>query len=185
MGKVKDFFAFNWKGMIVSFILIVAFGIMGMIGVKRYYYDNELQKAIDKNIIVEAEIVALVYNSNSSTMGASTAYYIQYSYTDGEIGVIYEGSCGSGDQRTRERDLKRIGEKVKIYIGGVGKSIFTKGLPLSHAVSFGAEISLKDSIVLMSVGFSIIFIVLVLIVVYLVLIYGKPPKRKRKVESKQ
>ncbi len=175
MEKFKDFLAFSWKGIIVSVMLLALFCLGGSLGVLRYLTDTELQQAIEKRIIVEAQIVRLSYTS-SMPHGRGSTYTIIYSYTDDDTGIVYEGGCGRGDYRTEERDKQRIGEKVEIYIGGLSKA----GLPLSSPVSYGTEVSMTDAIVVMSVFFSLIFIYIVLIVLYVLYFFGKLPEMRRK-----
>lgn len=181
MAKSKKLHALSLKGIILSIIVLTVFGFIGVKATLDYIYNKELQSAINKGIVVEAEIVALVHSS-AMPQGHGSTYKIMYRYTDKD-GLVYEGYCGSGYYRTEEEDRKRIGEKVEIYIGGLSE---VGAQPLCRAVSYGTEVDVITDIILMSVFYSAILIYITLIVIYCLIFYDKLPKlRKSKSNSSE
>ena len=69
MRKSQRLHAFSWLGVILSVIVLAVFGFIGVKSTLDYNYCKELQTAIDKGIIVEAEIVALKYKSSGGNHG--------------------------------------------------------------------------------------------------------------------
>ena len=176
MAKSKKLPALSLKGVILSIIVIAAFGLIAVKSTLSYIYCKELQTAINKGIVVEAEIVYLRHNANG--LHGST-YRIMYRYVDDD-GIVYEGSCGSGSGNYWEEEEARrklIGQKVEIYIGGLSK---VGARPLCWAVSYGTEITVTDYIVLMSVFYSAILIYIGLVILYCLFFYDKLPKLKNK-----
>ena len=173
MAKSNKLHALSLKGVILSIIVIAAFGLIAVTSTLSYIYCKELQTAINKVIVVEAEIVYLRHNANG--LHGST-YRIMYRYIDDD-GIVYEGSCGSGDYRDEEEARKLIGQKVEIYIGGLSK---VGARPLCWAVCYGAEVSVITEITLMSVFYSAILIYIVLVIIYCLFFYDKLPKLKNK-----
>lgn len=170
--------ALSWKGIILSIIVIATFGFIAIKSTLDYVYCKELQTAINKGIVVEAEIVALDYRSG----GHGSIYHIMYRYTD-EDGIVYESYCGSGNYLTEEEARKRIGEKVEIYIGGLSK---VGAQPLSRAVCYGTKVDVRDDVIVMSVFYAAILIYIVLVIIYCLFFYDKLPKlKKRKSESRE
>lgn len=173
IAKSKKLHALSWKGIILSIIVIAVFGFIGAKSMVDYIYCKELQAAINKDIIVEAEIVALVRTSGVRHGGGSI-YNIMYRYID-EDGIVYESYCGRGNYETEEEARKLIGEKVEIYIGGVGS--FSR--PLCRAVSFGTKVDASQYIIVMSVFYSAILVYILLVILYCLFFYDKLPKLKK------
>ena len=173
MAKSEKLPALSWKGVILSIIVIAVFGFIAIKSTFEYIYCKELQTAINKGIVVEADIVYLRHNV--SGLNGST-YRIMYRYVDDD-GIVYEGSCGSGDYRDEEEARKRIGQKVEIYIGGLSK---VGARPLCWAVCYGSEVSVRDEIIVMSVFYSAIIIYIALVILYCLIFYDKLPKLKNK-----
>lgn len=107
MAKSQRLHAFSWLGVILSIIALSVFGFIGAKSTLDYNYCKELQTAIDKGIIVEAEIVALVHTSGGKNSGS--IYNIMYRYTD-QDGIVYESYCGRGNYETEaeENSSKRF-----------------------------------------------------------------------------
>ncbi len=179
MKKSQKMHALSWKGVIISIIVLAVFGFIGAKATLDYIYCNELQATIDKNIIVEAEIVALNYKSSGGNRGHGSIYYIMYRYTD-EEGIIYESYCGSGNYETEEDDRKLIGEKVAIYIGGLSK---VGAQPLSRAVCYGTKVEVSTEIILMSIFYSAIILYIAAVIIYCLFFYDKLPIRKKKPDN--
>lgn len=178
MAKSQKLHALSWKGIILSIIVVAVFGFIGVKSTLDYIYCKELQAAINKGVIVEAEIVALVHTSGVRHGGGSI-YNIEYRYID-EDGVVYESYCGRGNYETEEEARKLIGEKVEIYIGGVGS--FSR--PLCRAVSFGTKVDVSQYIIVMSVFYSAILVYIGLVILYCLFFYDKLPiSKKRKTDS--
>lgn len=174
MAKSKKLHALSWKGVILSIIVIAVFGFIAVKSTLNYIYCKELQTAINKGIVVEAEIVSLKHNSSG---GHGSIYYIMYRYIDDD-GIVYEGSYGrgSGDYwEEEEARRKLIGQKVEIYIGGLSK---VGAQPLSRAVCYGTEVDVSNEIIVMSVFYSAILIYFVLVILYSLFFYDKLPKLK-------
>lgn len=178
MRKSQRLHAFSWLGIVLSLVVIAVFGFIGAKGTLEYIHCKELQAAIDKNIIVEAEIVALKYKSSGGNHGHGSIYYIMYRYTD-EEGIIYESYCGSGNYKTEAEDRKRIGEKVNVYIGGLSAT----GRPLSRAVCYGTEVDVGTEIILMSVFYSAFILYIVAVILYCLFFYNILPIRKKKPDN--
>ena len=177
MAKSDKLPALSWKGVILTIVVLAVFAFIAITATLNYIYSKELQVAVNKGIVVEAEIVYLKHNFNG-THGST--YHVIYRYIDDD-GIVYEGSCGKGDYRDEEEARKLIGQKVEIYIGGlseVGKR------PLCWAVSYGAEISVRVEIIVMSVFYSAILIYIVLLIVYCLYFYDKLTKLHKKQISK-
>ncbi len=179
MRKSQRLHAFSWLGVILSVIVLAVFGFIGVKSTLDYNYCKELQTAIDKGIIVEAEIVALKYKSSGGNHGHGSIYYIMYRYTD-EDGIIYESYCGSGNYETEAEDRKRIGEKVEIYIGGLSE---VGAQPLSRAVCYGTEVDVGTEIILMSVFYSAIVLYIIAVILYCLFFYDKLPFQKKKSDN--
>ncbi len=177
MRKSQKLHALSWKGVILSIIVLAVFGVIGAKATIDYIYCKELQATIDKNIIVEAEIVALKYKSSGGNHGHGSIYFIMYHYT-GEDGIIYEGFCGSGNYETEEDDRKLIGEKVAIYIGGLSK---VGAKPLSRAVCYGTKVEVSTEIILMGVFYSAIVLYVVAVIIYCLFFYNKLPFQKKEI----
>ena len=173
MEKSEKLQALSWKGVILSIIVISVFGFIAVKATFDYIYCRELQIAINKGIVVEAEIVYFKHNANGLH---GSIYYIMYRYVDDD-GIVYEGSCGSGDYRNEEDARKLIGQKVEIYIGGLSK---VGARPLCWAVCYGADIDVSNEIILMSVFYSAILIYIVLVILYSLFFYDKLPKLHKK-----
>ena len=176
MAKSNKLHALSWKGVILSIIVIAAFGLIAVKSTLSYIYCKELQTAIDKDIVVEAEIVYFKHNANGLH---GSNYQIMYRYIDDD-GIVYEGSCGSGGGNYWEEEEARrelIGQKVEIYIGGLSK---VGAQPLCWAVCYGPEIDVSTEIILMSVFYSAILIYIVLVILYCLLFYDKLPKLHKK-----
>lgn len=179
MRKSQKLHALSWKGVILSIIVLAVFGFIGAKATIDYIYCKELQAAIDKGIIVEAEIVALKYKSSGGNHGHGSIYYIMYRYTD-EEGIIYESYCGSGNYETEAEDRKRIGEKVEIYIGGLSN---LASQPLSRAVCYGTEVNVGTEIILMSVFYSADVLYIIAVIIYCLFFYNKLPFQKKKPDN--
>ncbi len=166
---------FSVKGIIIFIVLNLIF-IFGATACFLNYFDNvELQKAVDKGIIVEAEIVYIDYTANSH--GSGHSYRLICRYTD-ENGIVYEGACGSGTSANLEQELKdekRIGEKVNVYLGHV--TSYGKGK--CWAVSYGKDVKAWTSLIGACIFLSLVFILLVLLIVYLLWFYDKFPFKKK------
>ena len=180
MAKSEKLPALSWKGVILSIIVIAVFGFIAIKATFDYIYCKELQTAVNKGIVVEAEIVYLRHNFNGKH---GSTYHIMYRYIDDD-GIVYEGSCGSGSGDYMEEEEARrelIGQKVEIYIGGLSK---VGAQPLCWAVCYGSEIDVSTEIILMSVFYSAILIYIVLVILYSLLFYDKLPKLHKKNISK-
>ena len=175
-AKSDKLHALSWKGIILSIIVLATFGLIAVKATVEYIYCKELQTAVNKGIIVEAEIVYFKHNANGLH---GSNYHVMYRYVDDD-GIVYEGSCGSGGGNYWEEEEARrklIGQKVEIYIGGLSK---VGARPLCWAVSYGAEINVTDYIILMSVFYSAILIYIGLVILYSLYFYDKLPKLKNK-----
>ncbi len=176
MAKSQRLHAFSWLGVILSIIALSVFGFIGAKSTLDYNYCKELQTAIDKGIIVEAEIVALVHTSGGKNSGS--IYNIMYRYTD-QDGIVYESYCGRGNYETEAEDRKRIGEKVNVYIGGLSAT----GRPLSRAVCYGTEVDVSLYIIVMSVFYSAIVLYIFAVILYCLFFYNKLPFQKKKFDK--
>ena len=171
MAKSKKLPALSWKGIIISIILIAVFGFIAIKATFDYIYSKELQIAINKGVVVEAEIVYFKHNADGIR---PSNYYIMYRYVDDD-GIVYEGACGKGGGSYWEEEEARrelIGQKVEIYIGGLSK---VGARPLCWPVSYGAEVNVIDNIIVMSVFYSAILIYIVLVILYCLYFYDKLP----------
>lgn len=177
MKRSQKLHAFSWLGVILSIIVLAIFGFIGAKATLDYIYCKELQTVIDKNIIVEAEIFDLVYRSSTGGHGGGSTYKIMYRYID-ENGIKYENSCGRGNSETEAEDLKRIGEKIEIYIG-----LSESGQPLCRAVSDGTKVDLTKDIIVMSVFYSAIVLYIIAVILYCLFFYNKLPVRKKKFDN--
>ena len=177
MAKSDKLPALSWKGIILSIVVIAVFGFIAIKATFDYIYCKELQTAVNKGIVVEAEIVYLRHHSNGKN---GSTYRVMYRYIDDE-GIVYVGSCGSGDYRNEEEARKLIGQKVEIYIGGLSK---VGARPLCWAVCYGTEVGVIDDIIVMSVFYSAIVVYIVLLIVYFLYFYDKLPKLHKKQISK-
>ena len=175
MRKSQRLHAFSWLGIVLSLVVIAVFGFIGAKGTLEYIHCKELQAAIDKNIIVEAEIVALVHSSSG---GGGSIYHIMYRYTDDD-GIVYVSYCGRGNYETEAEDRKRIGEKVKVYIGGMGS--FSQAL--TWPVSYGTEVDFNFYLILSWVFYSAIVVYLILCIIYCLFFYNILPIRKKKPDN--
>ena len=178
MAKSEKLPALSWKGVILSIIVIVAFGFIAIKATFDYIYCKELQTAINKGIVVEAEIVYIKHNFDQTGRHGSI-YYVMYRYIDDD-GIVYEGSCGSASGSYLEEEEARrklIGQKVEIYIGGLSK---VGAQPLCRAVSYGTEVNFSTDIILMSVFYSAIFLYIVVVILYCLFFYDKLPKLHKK-----
>lgn len=175
MKRSQKLHAFSWLGVILSIIVLAIFGFIGAKATLDYIYCKELQATVDKGVIVEGKITDLVHRAVS--VGSGTTYYIRYRYTD-KLGLIYEGYCGNGTYSTEAEDLKRIGEKIEIYIG-----LNDKGQPLSWPVSYGSKISVSTDIALMSVFYSAIVLYIIAVILYCLFFYNKLAVRKKKFDN--
>ena len=176
MAKSEKLPALSWKGVILSIMVIAVFGFIAVQATFEYIYCKELQLAINKGVVVEAEIVYFKHNANGLH---GSNYYIMYRYVD-EDGIVYEGACGSGGGNYWEEEEARrelIGQKVEIYIGGLSK---VGARPLCWAVCYGAEIDVSNEIILMSVFYSAILIYIVLVILYSLFFYDKLAKLHKK-----
>lgn len=176
----KRIYIMGWKGIIISVVVNLAFVVGLTVGILNYIKCLELQRAVDKGVIVQAEIVRLDHRS-SFPNGSGSIYFIIYSYTDAETGIVYEGNCGSGDYSTEADARKRIGEKVDIYIGGIGE---ISKQPLCWAVSYGADVEADKALIAPCIFGSLIVLYFVLLTLYILLLYDKLPHlRGRKKEA--
>lgn len=178
----KRIYIMGWKGIIISILVNLAFVLGAAVGFLNYIKCLELQRAVDKGVIVQAEIVRLDHRS-SFPRGSGSIYFLTYSYTDEETGIVYEGTCGSGGFDTEEEARTRIGEKVEIYIGGQGE---ISKQPLCWAVSYGADVEAEKALIAPCIFCSLIGLYFILLTLYISACYGKLPMfRKKKEERKE
>lgn len=163
------------KGIIILVVVNLIFIFGATICFLNYFDNIELQKAVDRGIIVEAEIAYIDYTANSK--GAGYTYNLICRYTD-ENGIVYEGACASGTSANNEQELKdkeRIGEKVDVYLGHVTSYGKRKCWP----VSYGKDVKAWTTLIGACIFLSLIFILLVLLIIYLLFFYGKLPLKKK------
>ena len=72
IAKSEKLPALSWKGVIISIMVIAAFGLIAVKSTLSYIYCKELQIAINKGIVVEAEIVYIKHNFDRTRRQGST-----------------------------------------------------------------------------------------------------------------
>jgi hypothetical protein len=169
---MPKYHALGWKVIMLSIVLNLIFAFGAAVMIAGYFRDIEVQRAVDKSVIVEAEIVAVVHQTNLK--GGGSTHSLLYRYIDGD-GIIYEGYCAHGDYRTLENDEARIGEKVEIYIGGIGVA----GTGVSWPVSKGEEVNAYDNLIYAAIFIFLMVVYIVLLIICLLRYYDKLPKRRK------
>ena len=161
------------KGSILFTIVNLIFIFVATLMFISYSDCLKIQKAINRGVTAEAEIVYIQKRNLSRG-----AYDLICRYID-ENGISYECACGSGsyyDYTQTALDEQRIGEKVEIYIGEIRHG--NQGI--CWAVSYGKDVNAKTQLAWGIVFVCLIFVMFVLLSLYLLCFYDKFPFTKRK-----